>query len=173
MKRKLASALVVMGLLASSMAPASAIFGLSKCEKAKSQITSLENKMSKYLNNVRGDYYTNNIRGFDEKIFVLTVSGVRNVDLLTKLDPIPTIWKVSYNNPKCFSNTQQLRIKELAKLTTLNIASYKIEPKYTYSKYCEGAGSWVFPNKKKVAECFIADVKVIASYMEYKTIYSY
>ena len=173
MKRKLASAIVVMGLLASSMAPANAIFGLSKCEKAKSQITSLENKMSKYLNNVRGDYYTNNIRGFDEKIFVLTVSGVRNVDLLTKLDPIPTIWKVSYNNPKCFTNTQQLRIKELEKLTTANIASYKIEPKYTYSKYCEGAGSLVFPNKKKVAECFIADVKVIASYMEYKTIYSY
>ena len=54
MRIKLASALIIMGLLASSMAPASAIFGLSKCEKAKSQITSLENKMSKYLNNVRG-----------------------------------------------------------------------------------------------------------------------
>ena len=38
MKIKLASAIVVMGLLASSMAPASAIFGLSKCEKVKKQI---------------------------------------------------------------------------------------------------------------------------------------
>jgi hypothetical protein len=38
MKRKLASAIVVMGLLASSMTPASAIFGLSKCEKVKKQI---------------------------------------------------------------------------------------------------------------------------------------
>jgi hypothetical protein len=156
-----------------SVAPAHAIFGLSKCEKTKAQITSLENKMSKYLNNVRGDYYTNNIKGYDDKIFILTDAGVRNIDLLAKLNPIPTIWKASYNNPKCFSNTQQLRIKELEKLTTLNFASYKIEQKYTYSKYCEGAGSWVFPNKKKVAECFISDVKVISSYMEYKTIYSY
>jgi hypothetical protein len=155
------------------VAPAGAIFGLSKCEKTKAQITSLEEKMSKYLNNVRGNYYTNNIRGFDEKIFVLTTSGVRHVDLLSKLDPIPTIWKVSYNNPKCFSNTQKLRIKELQKLTTSYFASYKTEQKYTYSNFCKGAGSWVFPNEKKVAECFISDVKVIVNYMEYKSIYSY
>ena len=173
MKRFSATLVLLMFFSLSSTVPANAIFGLSKCEKVKAQITTLETKMSKYLNNVLGDYYTNNIRGFDEKIFVLTASGAKNVDLLAKLNPIPTIWKVSYNNPKCFSNTQQLRIKELAKLTTLNIASYKIEPKYTYSKYCEGAGSWVFPNKKKVAECFISDVKVIVNYMEYKTIYSY
>ena len=169
------SALLAVLLLFSliNVAPADAIFGLSKCEKAKSQITSLENKMSKYLNNVRGDYYTNNVRGFDEEIFVLTTSGVRNVDLLAKLDPIPTIWKVSYNNPKCFSNTQQLRIKELEKLTTANIASYRTDQKYTYSKYCSGADSFVFPNKNRFAECFISDVKVIISYMVYKSIYSY
>ena len=66
------SALLAFLLLFSlnNVAPAEAIFGLSKCEKAKAQITSLENKMSKYLNNVRGDYYTNNVRGFDEKISV-------------------------------------------------------------------------------------------------------
>jgi hypothetical protein len=169
------SALLAFLLLFSlvNLAPAGAIFGLSKCEKTKAQITSLEDKMSKYLDKALGTYYTNNIRGFDEEIFVLTPSGVRNVDLLTKLDPIPTIWKLSYNNPKCFSNTQKLRIKELEKLTTADFASYKTEPKYTYSKYCKGAGSWVLPNEKKVAECFISDVKVIASYMKYKTIYSY
>jgi hypothetical protein len=38
MRRQLASALVVIGLLASSMPPASAIFGKSKCEKAVSSI---------------------------------------------------------------------------------------------------------------------------------------
>lgn len=157
----------------SSTVPAKAIFGWSKCEKVKAEITNLETKMSKYLNNVRGDYYTNNIRGFDEKIFVLSTNGVKNVDLLAKLNPIPTIWKVSYNNPKCFSNTQQLRIKELESLSTANLASYRTEKTYTYSKYCEGAGSWVFPNKKKVAECFISDVKVIVNYMEYKSIYKY
>ena len=38
MKIKIASALVVIGLMTSSMAPANAIFGLSKCEKIKKQI---------------------------------------------------------------------------------------------------------------------------------------
>ena len=157
----------------SSTAPADAIFGLSKCEKVKTQIISLEDKMSKYLNKVLGQYHTNNIEGYDEKIFVLTADGVRNIDLLYKLNPVPTIWKVSYNNPKCFSNTQKLRIKELEKLTTAHFASYGTEQKYTYSKYCKGAGSWAFPNEKKVAECFISDVKIIINYNEYKSIYSY
>jgi hypothetical protein len=38
MRMRLASALVVIGLLASSMAPANALFGRSKCEKAVSSI---------------------------------------------------------------------------------------------------------------------------------------
>jgi hypothetical protein len=42
MRTKLASALVVIGLLSSSMIPANAIFGLSKCEKIKKQITNEE-----------------------------------------------------------------------------------------------------------------------------------
>ncbi|CAB4977949.1 MAG: hypothetical protein F2925_00790 [Actinobacteria bacterium] len=173
MKRISATLVLLMFFSLSSPVPANAIFGLSKCEKVKAQITNLETKMSKYLNNVRGDYYTNNIRGFDEKIFVLSNNGVRNVDLLAKLNPIPTIWKVSYNNPKCFSNTQQLRIKELGSLNTANLASYKTEKTYTYSKYCEGAGGLFASNQKKITECFIADVKVIVNYMEYKSIYKY
>ena len=129
--------------------------------------------MSKYLNNVRGNDYTNNIRGYDQEIFILTDAGVRNIDLLSKLDPIPTIWKVAYNNPKCFSNTQKLRIQELKSLSTATVASYETVQKYTYSEYCDGAGSWVLPDKKKLAECFISDVKVIKNYVEYKSIYSY
>ncbi len=157
----------------SSAVPAQAIFGLSKCEKVKSQISSLESKISKYFNNVRGNYHTNNIRGFDEEIFILNDLGIRNIDLMTKLDPIPTIWKVAYNNPKCFTNSQKLRISELKNLTTYGYLSYQTEQKYTYSKYCEGAGSWVLPNKKKVAECLISDVKVLDNYTEYKSIYKY
>jgi hypothetical protein len=162
-----------MFLSLSNTVPAQAIFGLSKCEKVKAEITSLETKISRYLNNVRGDYYTTNIRGYDDKIFILTASGVRNVDLLAKLDPIPTIWKVSYNNPKCFTNTQQLRTKELEKMRTISLASYRNEEKYTYSKYCKGAGNLFSSNLKKMKECFISDVKVIENFMEYKSIYSY
>jgi len=173
MKRLSATLVLLMLFSLSSTVPANAIFGLSKCEKVKAEITTLETKMSKYLNNVLGQYHTNNIGGYDRKIFVLTDGAVRNIDFLTKLNPVPTIWKVSYNNPKCFSNTQQLRIKELEKLTTANIASYRTDQKYTFSKYCEGADSLFSPNKKKIKECFIADVKVIVNYMEYKSIYKY
>jgi hypothetical protein len=45
MRTKLASAIVILGLLGSSMAsiaPASAVLGLSKCEKVKKQITNEE-----------------------------------------------------------------------------------------------------------------------------------
>lgn len=173
MKRLSAALVLLMFFSLSSTVPANAIFGLSKCEKVKAEITTLETKMIKYLSNVRGDYYTNNISGYDEKIFILSNNGVKNVDLLTKLDPIPRIWKVSYNNPKCFSNTQQLRIKELGKLSTVNMASYRTEKTYTYSKYCEGAGGLFASSQKKITECFIADVKVIVNYMEYKSIYKY
>ena len=75
-----------MFLSLSNTVPAQAIFGLSKCEKVKAEITSLETKISRYLNNVRGDYYTTNIRGYDDKIFILTASGVRNVDETKKND---------------------------------------------------------------------------------------
>jgi hypothetical protein len=173
MKRLSATLVLLMLFSLSSTVPANAIFGLSKCEKVKTEITTLETKMSKYLNEVLGQYHTNNIEGYDTKFFVLTAGAVRNIDFLTKLNPVPTIWKVSYNNPKCFTNTQKLRIKELERLTTANFASYGTRQKYTYSEYCKGADRLFSPNKKKIKECFIADVKVLVNYMEYKSIYEY
>ena len=132
-----------------SQVPANAVFGLSKCEKVKKELLSLENSTLKYQRNIRGNNYTNNISGYDEKIFILTDDGIRNVDLLNKLNPIPVIWKLAYNNPKCFTNTQNLRVQELGKLTTEDFASYKSAKKYQYTDYCKGAGSYFTPNKKK------------------------
>ena len=60
MKKKLASALVVIGLLASSVAPASAIFGLSKCEKVKKQVLAwqkIEKPMIQDWDNYSGNYF--------------------------------------------------------------------------------------------------------------------
>jgi hypothetical protein len=173
MKRLSVTLVLLMFFSLSSTVPAKAIFGLSKCEKVKSQISTLEKKMSKYLNSVRGNEHTNNIKGYDQEIFILTDAGVRNIDLLSKLDPIPTIWKIAYNNPKCFTNTQKLRIKELDNLSTASVASYETVQKYTNSAYCDGAGNYFLTDKKKLAECFISDVKVIQNYLEYKSIYSY
>ena len=50
MRLKLASALVTIGLLASSMTPASAVFGLSKCEKVKKQVVTVEKQINNNSN---------------------------------------------------------------------------------------------------------------------------
>jgi hypothetical protein len=55
MRTKLATALVVFGLLTSSVAPANAIFGLSKCEKVKKQILN-EEKVSIILYDLTRKY---------------------------------------------------------------------------------------------------------------------
>ena len=108
MKRIALLVVLVTGISLSNFTPSHAIFGLSQCEKTKEAITSLEARTSKLLDGVRGDYYTTNISGYDQKIFILTSEGASSVDSLHKLDPIPKIWKLAFNNPKCFTNTQNL-----------------------------------------------------------------
>jgi hypothetical protein len=109
MRKKLASAIVILGLLGSSMAsmaPANAIFGLSKCEKVKKQILSYE-KQEKALavkwapanGRLHSDFSLSQNRYF----FELHKSIVRlEVKMFT----------LEKNNPKCFTITQNELITE-------------------------------------------------------------
>jgi len=173
MKRALISLCLVLSMTVPLSAPAQAIFGLSGCEKAKKEISPLESKMIKYINGVRGDYYTNNISGYDQKLFILTKQSISNIDRFQKEDLIPQIWKVAFNNPKCFTNTQKLRITELRKLLTPRFISYYVVDKYINSNYCKGADSYIHPQQKKMKDCFLESVTVLGNYSEYKSIYSY
>ena len=109
MKRRLASALIVICLLGSSISPASAAFGLSKCEKVKKEMLTLEKQILD-VRNYQGYTYTQVVFRMESKIWEPTAKAVKMYKQLMANDPIPKIWKLATNNPKCFTNTQNMQI---------------------------------------------------------------
>ena len=106
MKRKLASALIIMGLLASSMAPASAVFGLSKCEKVKKEIRGLEKtEKAKIMS------WNRNWAGKDA-INLVTYHKQSDQEWLYIVNIEVKMYSLERNNPKCFTITQNLYIKK-------------------------------------------------------------
>jgi hypothetical protein len=100
MKRKLASAVVVFGLLASSVTPASAVFGLSKCEKVKKQILSYEKKelsLSRTVSSFAG-----------QPAYKFTISQNKSNYLkMKKYVAFEFVYiRFAYNNSKCFTKSQ-------------------------------------------------------------------
>lgn len=95
--------------------PAHAIFGLSKCEKVKKQIDEIEGLIESFPDRLRVSRVSRNSTftiGSD-KIEVLTAKSQKLLGNLIQNDPIFQIWKLSYNNSECFTNSQKLRIETL------------------------------------------------------------
>ena len=105
MKRKLAAVSVVVGLLTSFTPTANAIFGLSTCEKVKKTVLDLEANL-----NQRMDY----LRPYEGK--VLKGWPQAKYNQASTLDFPNKLWKIGYNNPECFTNTQKLFIKKLPEI---------------------------------------------------------
>ena len=126
MRRKLASALVVMGLLASSMAPANAILGLSQCEKVKKQILNYE-KQEKPLAQkwvpANGQLHSRFTLEQNKVFFNLHKSIVK---LEVKM------YTLEKNNPKCFTITQNEYINRVYPLWKDWENYYKSTPRYVY-----------------------------------------
>ena len=99
MKRKLASAIAVIGLLASSMTPASAVFGLSKCEKVKKQILS-EEKISIILYDLTKKYRDSAIK--DNSATWGDYSTVLSKENLGRQSDIK-VFDLMIKNSSCFS----------------------------------------------------------------------
>jgi len=137
MKRKLASALLVIGLLASTMAPASALFGLSNCEKVKKQILAyekIEKPMVDSWNMKAGDYP---YMWSQKAQLSFSRKWVDLVEIEMKM------YTLEMNNLKCFTTTQKMYIKE-------NYSAWKdlknIIKFYTYPSYginSEGKYSYI------------------------------
>lgn len=118
MRLRLASALFVIGLLASSMAPADAVFGLSKCEKVKKQITN-EEKVGVLLHRK----YSN------QRKIVLTKSNPTWTDLNNTFSWLPDVYDSDFRifswvdkNSSCFSTQQVARARSEARNSKKNIA---------------------------------------------------
>ena len=99
MRLKLASAIVVIGLFASSVAPANAIFGFSKCEKVKKQILS-EEKISIILYNLAKKYRDSAIK--DNSATWGDYSAVLSQEILGRQSDIK-VFNMMIKNSSCFS----------------------------------------------------------------------
>ena len=97
------STLGLIAILLSLVATPSAngVFGLGACEKVKKQMNSLENSIKKDLNAAKpyaGKQYSGKDGGS-------TYVWRAQQKIQTNLDQV---WKLGTNNPKCFTNTQQM-----------------------------------------------------------------
>jgi len=129
MKRKLASAIVALGLLVSSLAsvaPANAILGLSQCEKVKKQILSYE-KQEKPLAQkwvpANGQLHSRFTLAQNKTFFNLFKSIVK---LEVKM------YTLEKNNPKCFTITQNEYINKVYPYWKEWENSYKSNPTFIY-----------------------------------------
>ena len=106
MRTKLASAVVVIGLLVASMTPASAAFGLSKCEKVKKEIRALEKiEKAKILS------WNKNWAGKDA-VNLVSYRKQSDQEWLYIVNMEVKMYSLERNNPKCFTITQNLYIEK-------------------------------------------------------------
>lgn len=85
--------------------PSYAVFGLSQCEKVKKQVVQIEKRITV---NLRAQSI-----GFKKLIPIDSGKGnsIYNAHLKTG-ELLQSVWKLGTNNPKCFSNTQKILIKD-------------------------------------------------------------
>ena len=126
MKRNLASAIAVIGLLAASISPANAVFGLSKCEKVKKQVLSLESEINKEI-----IYWNGRISQQADPKLIPKLEAFESANLVGEL------WKVQYNNPKCFTRTQNIEIKARKNWKTGNFVLWYVSNIRKNTKKCQ------------------------------------
>jgi hypothetical protein len=107
MRRIFTSVILVFCLLGSSLTPAQAIFGLSKCEKVKKQILAYEKTEKPMIadwQNYSGEWIWNYSQESQRKI---QKRWTNIVNLEVKM------YSLEINNPKCFTNSQNIYIKKV------------------------------------------------------------
>ena len=129
MKTKIASTIVILSLLGSSLAsmtPANAILGLSQCEKVKKQILNYE-KQEKPLAQkwvpANGQLHSRFTLEQNKVFFNLHKSIVK---LEVKM------YTLEKNNPKCFTITQNEYIKRVYPIWKEWETYYRFNPNYVY-----------------------------------------
>jgi hypothetical protein len=123
--------------LGSSIAPASAVFGLSKCEKVKKEMLTLEKQILD-VRNYQGYTYKQVVFRSEKDIWEPTAKSVKMYKQVIANDPIPRIWKLATNNPKCFTNTQNMHIVKLKNSTYQDYFTYPVSvEKYSNTGECK------------------------------------
>ncbi len=170
MERKLPSVFIALCLFASStasVAPANAIFGLSKCEKVRKEVRTIETKFFSDYKSIRA----NPIKDGENDVLALTTQSVKVIDQIKNNDPIPKIWKIGFNNPKCFTNTQNIQIKNMTNKLITNYFDYKAF--FSSKPGCFSLQIGLIKDEKALEKCSQPKVMVWKPITEYKSIYSY
>jgi hypothetical protein len=158
MNRKLASAIAVFGLLASSMTPASALFGLTKCEKVKKQVLRLESELNAQIN-----YWNRKISQQADPKLIPKLQAFDSANLVGE------VWKVQYNNPKCFTRTQNIEIEARKNLTTRNLVLWFVNNVNKNTKKCQSFEQAFDP----IPECILRKELKINKVYSLPTIYGF
>ena len=186
MKRIVLLICLVLGLAIPTGAPAQAVFGLGKCEKVKSEVLNLEKQIMNIAEKGKGYNYEQIVFKQKSTIWEPTKATVSMVKKLINNDPVPKIWKLGTNNPKCFTNTQKMQIKNMQGFNYQNYLTYPSgQFKYVNTGECKTlmenneytfTGNYAGPDKKTkdiIAKCSIGNVDTIYFKGYYISIYDY
>ncbi len=185
MKRVLLSCLLVAGLSVPSATPSSAIFGLGACEKVKKEILALEKQVDNIYTKSMGTNYEQVAFKQKETIWEPNPKTIKMMNQLVGNDPFPKIWKIATNNPKCFTNTQNMQVVKMKDIDYKNYFIYPAtERKFKNTGECKSLmekterkyDNNFMPTKATVAldaKCAIGNIVSISLRGKYNSIYNY
>lgn len=140
------------------MAPANAILGLSTCEKVKKQVLNLE----KQINNQSIYWNGKKSQRADLKL-------IPQLEAYDSANMVGELWKLQYNNPKCFTRTQNIEINARRNLNTGNFVSWYVKKIMKKTKKCQSVEQLF----NATPDCIERKELQINSVYSLPTIYSY
>lgn len=185
MKRIIIVGLLAIATIVPSASPASAIFGLDACEKVSKQILALEKQITDVFTKGRGYNYEQVVFGKQETLWEPTTATIAMVKKVMANDPVPKVWKLATNNPKCFTNTQNMHVVSMKNNTYNNYFMYPTKStKYKNTGECKilmetkerkYTSNWDLSKETSaiVSKCALGDVISVYFKVKYQSIYSY
>lgn len=138
MRIKLASAIVVIGLLGSSVTPANAVLGLSKCEKVKKQVLNYE-KTEVSLNKAIKPF-----AGKSNMNFSITQNKSYYLMMKKFVAFEVTYLQYAYNNSECFTRSQNEFIDQAYKYAKQQQGNFDVNP-YYINEFQNAGLLWSYP----------------------------
>jgi hypothetical protein len=140
------------------MTPANAILGLSKCEKVKKQVLSLESELNKQI-----------VYWSGKKSQQADVKLIPKLEAFVAANLVGELWKLEYNNPKCFTRTQNIEIKARKNWQPGNFVSWYVNTVPKNIKKCQTLQQFL----TTTPDCILRKELVINAVYSLPTIYGF
>jgi hypothetical protein len=122
---------LILSILASILlaAPSNAIFGLSHCEKVLNSLKKIESTFSSQMETIRGtEKMLSDPNGNVDKRFVLDDSSFNLYLKILNVQPVQAITKLAFNNPQCFTRTQNIEINRRRSANVTTGEYFQVQP---------------------------------------------